>query len=191
MTRLHNPHGFPYLDGYDAPDDAYDIEDSDFDVDVRLPARHKGNRARRREAAERARPARLATERHTRPIVRRARPGRPEEFRCRHCRAMVGPVPSGGRHRNHCPFCLHSRHVDDRRMGDRLSACGGTMVPLGVYARPNGEHALIHRCLECGQERHNRLAADDDFDRALCLPDVTRQVPWRWEDVEVERGTSA
>ena len=29
---------------------------------------------------------------------------------------------------------------------------------------------IIHRCLGCGFERFNRIAADDDFDLVLALP---------------------
>jgi hypothetical protein len=36
------------------------------------------------------------------------------------------------------------------------------MAPCGVFARPNGEQAIVHRCLGCGLERHCRVAADDD-----------------------------
>lgn len=85
-----------------------------------------------------------------------------EAFKCRHCRAFVGPTISGGRHRNHCPLCLHSRHVDDRRPGDRASDCGATMAPVARFDRPNGEPVVVHHCLGCGVERHNRLAADDN-----------------------------
>lgn len=83
---------------------------------------------------------------------------------------FVLPPPSGGRHRNHCPFCLHSRHVDGDRPGDRASYCGGLMTPIGAFSRPKGEQVLVHRCLTCGFERHNRIAADDDFDLVLGLP---------------------
>jgi hypothetical protein len=109
-----------------------------------------------------------------RPAARRQRPNQPEEFRCRHCRTMIGPVPSGGRHRNHCPVCLHSRHVDLARPGDRLSPCGGTMAPIGMFARQDGEYGLVHRCFSCGVKRQNRIAADDDFNLVLALPDLTR-----------------
>lgn len=87
---------------------------------------------------------------------------RRQEFRCRHCRSFVGVLPSGGRHRNHCPVCLYSRHVDARRPGDRAADCGGSMAPVGVYERRDGEQVLVHRCWECGIERSNRIAADDD-----------------------------
>jgi hypothetical protein len=83
---------------------------------------------------------------------------------------LVGPLPSGGRHRNHCPSCLRSRHVDRRTPGDRASDCGGTMAPVGVLARLDGEQALVHQCLACGLERHNRVAADDNPYAVMRLP---------------------
>lgn len=98
--------------------------------------------------------------------------GREETFRCRHCKLLVGAVPSGGKHRNHCPSCLYSRHVDGKMPGDRASDCGSSMAPVAVFTRPNGEYVLIHRCLGCGFERYNRIAADDNFERVLALPEV-------------------
>lgn len=105
-------------------------------------------------------------------LARRAhRQGREERsFRCGHCKAMVGPIPYGGKHRNHCPYCLYSRHVDGRVSGDRAGDCGGSMVPIGAFVRPKGEHVVVHRCLACGFERYNRIASDDDFDLVLSLP---------------------
>lgn len=101
----------------------------------------------------------------------RCRAGREEKpFRCGHCKAMVDLVPYGGKHRNHCPYCLYSRHVDDRVMGDRASACGSAMRPVGAFVRAKGEHVIVHRCVGCGFERYNRIAADDDFDLVLGLP---------------------
>jgi hypothetical protein len=95
-----------------------------------------------------------------------------QSFTCGHCKRFVGPLPSGGHHRNHCPFCLYSRHVDEGRSGDRASACRSLMAPIGAFQRPNGEHVIVHRCLGCGFERFNRIAADDDFDLVLSLPVV-------------------
>ena len=51
-----------------------------------------------------------------------------------------------------------------------MSACGGSMEPIGSFQRSNGEYVLIHGCLACGLERFNRVAADDDFDLVLSLP---------------------
>src|SRR5579864_7908145 len=75
-----------------------------------------------------------------------------EVFKCRHCHRFVCPLPSGGHHRNHCPFCLFSRHVDDRKPGDRMSECGSSMEPVGSFQRPNGEYVIVHCCLDCGLE---------------------------------------
>lgn len=46
------------------------------------------------------------------------------------------------------------------------------MEPVGSFQRHNGEQVLVHRCLSCGQERFNRIAADDDFDLVLALPSL-------------------
>jgi len=91
-------------------------------------------------------------------------------FICGHCGRRVPPLPSGGRHRNHCPSCLYSRHVDAHTTGDRASACSALMEPIGTFQRRNGEYVVVHRCLGCGFERFNRIAADDDLPLALSLP---------------------
>lgn len=46
------------------------------------------------------------------------------------------------------------------------------MIPAGTFRRRNGEHVIVHRCLSCGVERYNRIAADDDFVLVLRLPAV-------------------
>jgi hypothetical protein len=55
-------------------------------------------------------------------------------FRCIHCRQYVSAARplSGVGNRNHCPYCLHSRHLDWHRAGDRLAACKGSMQPVGL-----------------------------------------------------------
>lgn len=89
------------------------------------------------------------------------KPDGSEEFKCGHCKAFIGPTVMGGKHRNHCPLCLYSKHVDRSFPGDRLSDCRSLMEPIGVFHRANGEQMLVHRCKGCGAERHNRIAADD------------------------------
>ena len=93
-----------------------------------------------------------------------------QEFRCTHCKLLVGPPVSGGTQRNHCPSCLYSRHVDGRVPGDRAGDCGGAMAPVGLFVKAKGEQVLVHRCLGCGFERHNRVAADDNFVSLMHLP---------------------
>lgn len=84
-----------------------------------------------------------------------------ESFTCAVCRSPVAPEGAGTQHRNHCPKCLSSVHVDNEP-GDRASLCKGVMEPIGVWVRKNGEWAIIHRCRICGALSSNRIAADDN-----------------------------
>ena len=85
-----------------------------------------------------------------------------DSFRCRNCRLDVSMAAPGTRHRNHCPNCLWSLHVDDDVPGDRAADCGGSMEPIGVSARDDGEWALVHRCTACSTVHVNRIAGDDN-----------------------------
>lgn len=96
-----------------------------------------------------------------------------ESFKCGHCRAFIGPTVSGGRHRNHCPLCLYSRHVDRGRPGDRACDCRSLMEPVGLCTRRNGEQMIVHRCLGCGVDRVCRVAADDHPLTVMRLPLVS------------------
>lgn len=135
----------------------------------------RGDRSSRRDRHGRRDP-RPSYRTDERPKHRRVRDDRQESFKCRRCRTFVGPTVSGGRHRNHCPLCLHSRHVDGNRPGDRASDCGSLMAPVGTFNRPKGEQVILHRCLGCGLERHNRVAADDNPVALLRLPPVPPRV---------------
>ncbi len=99
-----------------------------------------------------------------------------ESFVCKVCGRLVVSGGSGSDHRNHCPNCLSSLHVD-REPGDRDADCGGIMEAVAVWVRKNGEWAIIHRCRRCGAFRSNRIAADDNpmklmsiAMKPLCLP---------------------
>lgn len=84
-----------------------------------------------------------------------------ENFPCRNCGYPVVLAGAGSDHRNHCPNCLCSVHLDIEP-GDRASDCGGLMEPVAVWVRKNGEWAIIHRCRRCGAFSSNRVAADDN-----------------------------
>ncbi len=84
----------------------------------------------------------------------------PPLWRCGHCRKEVPAQALGTAHRNHCPYCLWSRHVDDEP-GDRLSECQGSMEPIAIAARQDGEWLLGHRCHTCDHLSSNRIAGDD------------------------------
>ena len=83
-----------------------------------------------------------------------------DSFTCKVCGRLCTPQNAGSDHRNHCPNCLSSLHVD-LEPGDRASDCGGIMDPVAVWVRKGGEWAIIHRCRRCGALSSNRVAADD------------------------------
>jgi RNHCP domain-containing protein len=74
----------------------------------------------------------------------------------------------GTEHRNHCPSCLWSRHLDNTP-GDRAADCSGSMEPIAICVRGDGEWALIHRCSGCATVRVNRIAGDDNEFALLAL----------------------
>jgi hypothetical protein len=107
-------------------------------------------------------------------------------FKCCRCKAWVesDPEVSGVNHRNHCPYCLVSRHVDELKTGDRCSDCRAAMRPIGLtlkrshnkYAIDDGELMLIHECLGCGKLSINRIAADDNSEMLLSVFDHSDKV---------------
>jgi hypothetical protein len=91
----------------------------------------------------------------------RARDRGPRTFRCRHCHLDVPLDAPGTAHRNHCPGCLWSRHLDDDHPGDRAAECGSAMEPIAICVRGDGEWVLVHRCTGCDEVHLNRIAGDD------------------------------
>jgi hypothetical protein len=108
------------------------------------------------------------------------------DFRCIYCRHYVSANTgvSGVVNRNHCPYCLHSRHLDLKKAGDRLSACKAGMKPVGLaikrtnkkYGENLGELLLIHRCIECDKISINRIAADDIAEYIFEVFEQSRQM---------------
>ena len=96
------------------------------------------------------------------PHDHRARQRTADSFRCRHCRLDVPYDAPGTAHRNHCPACLWSRHLDGARPGDRAADCGAAMEPLAIAVRRDGEWLIVHRCTACDEIGLNRVAGDDN-----------------------------
>lgn len=92
-------------------------------------------------------------------------------FVCKNCGKKVSCQAYGTSHRNHCPFCLYSLHVDVTK-GDRDSKCGGLMKPIGKFYKEDGEEVLIHKCEKCDFVRWNRVAGDDSFVEVEKLAEV-------------------
>lgn len=98
--------------------------------------------------------------------------GSNQGFTCDSCGAHVAPLANGS-YRNHCPHCLHSRHVDVNP-GDRANPCGGLLEPVAVEHSGKKGWLIVHRCQRCGEVRRNRAALDDpampdDFDALVAL----------------------
>jgi hypothetical protein len=109
------------------------------------------------------------------------------DFKCKHCHQYIStdPALSGVNNRNHCPYCLYSRHMDLHEPGDRLSACNAEMRPVGLtvkasrkkYGSRQGELMLIHLCADCGKVSINRIAADDIADFILEIYESSFHLP--------------
>lgn len=82
------------------------------------------------------------------------------------------PALTSGSYRNHCPYCLASRHVDVVP-GDRAEMCRGLMPAIGVEYSAKKGWVIIHHCTQCGAVRKNKAALDDavsdNFDRIIEL----------------------
>lgn len=77
--------------------------------------------------------------------------------------------------RNHCRFCLCSKHVDRDLPGDRLSECGGILDPIDVdYNRKKG-WVLVFRCVKCSGSSRNKVASDDNMDMVQKISERARR----------------
>ena len=85
-------------------------------------------------------------------------------FVCRNCGRQVDPL--GYTSRDHCPFCLHSIHVDIVP-GDRANECLGTLVPQLVEPSNKKGYIITYKCDKCGEIKRNKSADDDDFEVML------------------------
>lgn len=89
-----------------------------------------------------------------------------EEFICHNCNQKVSKL--GYSCRNHCPNCLHSKHVDVNP-GDRLEECHGDLIPVSVELNNKKGYVIIFKCSKCGQIRRNKAADDDNMDKIIEL----------------------
>lgn len=85
--------------------------------------------------------------------------GANQPFECVECGASVPPLAGGG-YRNHCPYCLHSLHVDINP-GDRANPCRGVLEPVAVEHAQKKGWVIVYRCRACGATSRNRAALAD------------------------------
>lgn len=89
-----------------------------------------------------------------------------ETFICDNCGKEVPTL--GYSCRNHCPYCLHSKHVDINP-GDRSEDCKGDLEPVALEIDSKKGYVIIFKCKKCGAIRKNKAAKDDDMDLIISL----------------------
>lgn len=88
-----------------------------------------------------------------------------ESFSCCVCGKQVEKL--GYTSRDHCPYCLHSLHVDIFP-GDRECECKGILEPIGLEKKRD-TYRIVYRCQKCGERRINVVADDDDKKKIIAL----------------------
>lgn len=91
-------------------------------------------------------------------------------FTCLVCGKAVKPL--GYTSRDHCPFCLHSLHVDINP-GDRQNTCHGILQPISATTNPKKGYILNYKCLKCGTLHNNKAAEDDKLSLIFALMNGT------------------
>ena len=86
-----------------------------------------------------------------------------ENFICENCGRSV--LPLGYSSRDHCPYCLYSKHVDIFP-GDRNNTCLGLLKPIGI-SKHKDTFKIIYKCSKCGEIHNNIVANDDDMDKII------------------------
>ncbi len=84
-----------------------------------------------------------------------------EEFICENCGKKVGKL--GYSCRNHCPYCLYSKHVD-KNPGDREEECHGMLEPIDIEINSKKGYVIVFKCIKCGAIRKNKVAEDDNME---------------------------
>ncbi|MEG0021351.1 MAG: RNHCP domain-containing protein [Bacilli bacterium] len=85
-----------------------------------------------------------------------------EKFVCENCNREVTKLNYTAR--DHCPFCLFSKHLDILP-GDRLNKCQGLLEPIGIEKFKN-TFKIIYKCQKCG-ETHKNIVANDDNENLI------------------------
>ena len=92
-----------------------------------------------------------------------------ESFICENCGKEIKKL--GYTARDHCPYCLYSKHVDISP-GDRQNNCKGLMEPIGIEKYKN-TYKIIYKCSKCHNIHKNIIAQDDDYDIIIKISSQT------------------
>lgn len=88
-----------------------------------------------------------------------------EEFICTNCNKKVEPLKYTAR--DHCPYCLYSKHLDINP-GDRKNTCHGDLIPISIE-KFKDTFKIIYKCNKCNQIKKNIMAKDDNIDIIIKL----------------------
>ena len=91
-----------------------------------------------------------------------------EGFICEHCQKEVKPL--GYTSRDHCPYCLYSKHVDINP-GDRENTCKGLLKPIEIE-KFKDTYKIVYKCDKCNQLHKNIVARDDDMDMIIKISNI-------------------
>ncbi len=86
-----------------------------------------------------------------------------EAFICENCGKKVEKLNYTAR--DHCPYCLCSKHVDVNP-GDRKNTCKGLLKPIDIE-KFKDTYKIIYKCLKCGITHKNIMAKDDDIEKII------------------------
>ena len=92
-----------------------------------------------------------------------------EGFICENCGKEV--TPAGYTSRDHCPYCLYSKHVDNFP-GDRSNECHGLLKPIGIE-KFKQSYKILYECEKCKKHHKNIMAKDDNMDVIIELSKAT------------------
>lgn len=88
-----------------------------------------------------------------------------EEFICENCGKKIEKL--GYTARDHCNYCLYSKHVDILP-GDRKNTCHGLLKPIGIE-KFKDTYKIIYECKKCHELHKNIMASDDDMNLIIEL----------------------
>lgn len=88
-----------------------------------------------------------------------------EEFLCENCHEIVPKLHYTAR--DHCPYCLFSKHVDINP-GDRKNTCQGLLKPIDIE-KFKDSYKIVYQCLKCKKIHKNIMASDDDMNKIIAI----------------------
>lgn len=94
-----------------------------------------------------------------------------ETFICENCGEQVDKLNYTAR--DHCPFCLYSKHVDINP-GDRKNNCHGLLKPIEIE-KFKDTFKIIYVCEKCNGTHKNIVAKDDNFDLLVDLSVIKKR----------------